>query len=621
MRKKPYYGIIGNGETCALISPTASIDWLCLPRFDGSIVFSKALTGEAGSFYIELTDEEALIPKKTDQHYVKETNILVTEIDYGTISVSIYDFMPWKGISENIKEKRIIYRMMKIKNKTRKRKKIEISVFTESIGKLEDHKTYHNEHYAFGIHTTRKKIDIKPNGTAEYNITFVYGKTSREILNSIERAKKANIKSEYKKTKEFWRNWLSRGKKFKKFWKRDYEKIFYRSLLLCKLLTYTKTGAIIAAPTASFPATPGGTEMWDYRYCWVRDSYFVGRAFLKTGHSEEVKDLLDFLFSIQNKEGNWNPLYTIEGKKLKKEIKIETKENIVRLGNAARNQLQLDNEGSILHLTYLYYLFTKDRRFIREKWGKIKKAADWISRNYKRPENGIWELREKEHKKRAHWTYGKVMCYVGLESSMRIAEIIGEKTEGKWEIERNALKTEILNGAWSDQRKSFIQTYEDDSQADISVLAIEDYGLISPVSSMMKKTVKLFEEKLLTKGYGVKRFEDAVLPFYLPTLWMALHYIRIGDTERAKKFIDTCIRSSTELYLCAEHFDPLSGTQHGNFPQAFNHSMFIEVLLALEERSYSLKFLNVLNLHFKVLTDFMGKIKPRKELYINNKDL
>ncbi len=486
--------------------------------------------------------------------------------------------MPRKGFSETIQEKRYIFRILEVQNKTKQKKTIKISLATEKRGEMKERNYIEGKGFALGIDIEKNIIELRARKNKEILITLAYGETRSRVEYLLNKLKKINVKDELEKTEDFWKNWLSRGKRIS-FKDKEYEQMYCRSLLVCKLLTYHKTGAFLAAPTVSFPVSPSTAENWDYRFCWLRDSYFVSRALLKTGHYEEVRDLLEFLYLAQESDGSWLPLYTIAGKKLKKEIEIRTEDDILRISNAARNQLQLDNEGSVLYLTYLYYLFTKDKRFLLEHWRKISRATDWIVKNRHRPENGLWELREKEHKKRAQWVYGKVMCYVGLESGIKIREILGKRLRPKWEKARNSLKEEIIKEGWSSQRRSFLQLYENDAQADISVLAIEDYGLLDPHHSRIRSTVKLLEEKLVTKGFGVKRFEDASLPFYLPTLWLASHYIRSADIKKAKKYIDACLRSSTELYLCAEHFDPIKGDQYGNFPQAFNHSMFIEVLL------------------------------------------
>lgn len=620
MDRESYYGIIGNGETCALISPTGSIDWLCLPTFDGNMVFSKALNQKLGeSLYIEILDgEEKILPKEFSQKYIKNTNILVTEIEYRPIKLKITDFMPWKGISETIRDKRYIFRIIELQNKTRRKKSIKISLATEKRGELKEKDYIEGKGFVLGVYIEKNFIELRARKSREVFMALSYGETRSRAEYLLSKVKKVHIKNELEKTEDFWRNWLSRGKRIL-FKDKEYDGMYYRSLLVCKLLTYHKTGAFLAAPTASFPAASTTAENWDYRFCWLRDSYFISRAFLKTGHYEEVRDLLEFLYSIQGSDGSWMPLYTIEGKRLKKEIVIETGEEIMRIGNAARNQLQLDNEGSVLYLTYLYYLFTKDKRFLREYWRKITRAADWIAQNYRRPENGLWELREKEHKKRAQWVYGKVMCYAGIESALRIREILGKRLRPRWERARDSLRGDILKEGWSNQRRSFLQLYDNDSQIDISVLAIEDYGFLDPRHSKMRRTVKLIEEKLVTKGFGVKRFEDASLPFYLPTLWLASHHIRTGNIQKAKKYIDACIRSSTDLYLCAEHFDPIKGEQHGNFPQAFNHSMFVETLLSLKERRYTLGFLNVLNLPLKIFLNFFDKLKSKRRFYLRAK--
>lgn len=613
---KKYYGIIGNGETCALISPYGSIDWLCLPKFDGNLVLTKAIDARFGKslyFTVKYNSQDMMIePQK--QKYVENTNVLETFIDCNKIEIKITDFMHWKGISENISDKRIIFRKVLLKNKVKEKCRIKFNINTEGNEIIKNNSLICiNKSYA-GFVIRNEDIIMKPYDEKQIDIMIVYGKNKKEISSLIRQIEKININTELSNAVKFWNNWIERGKDIV-FENNNYENMFYRSLLTCKLLTYHK-GSILAAPTASFPATPFGGENWDYRFCWIRDSCIVSEAFLKTGHYEEVSDFLDFIFNIQDKDGHWSPIYTAEGKKLKKETIINLYDKKIHIGNGARNQLQLDSEGSILRLIYFYYIFTHDKEMLEKKWNKIKKSADWICKNYKKKENGLWELREKEHKKKSQWTYGKVMCYAGLESAVKIADILGHDGN-KWESKKNIIKNEILENSWSDQRKSFLQTYDKDSQIDISVLSVEESGLLSPLNSKIKNTVKLIEKKLIVNGFGVKRFEDAVLPFYLPTLWLALHYIRVSEIEKARKLIDGCINSSTNLYLLAEHFDPIKSEQHGNFPQAFNHAIFVEALLAYRERENNIKFLELLNMHFKVFADFIDKIAPKKELYLN----
>lgn len=612
MGLKSYYGIIGNGETIALISPKAGIDWLCLPVFDGKLGFTKALdpiNGKSADITF-LKDDNELIASTCNQKYIEKTNVLETHLEFRHLHATVVDFMPWKGISEVIEDKRVIFRIIRVKNTSKKKANISViaksSLKSESdIAQCQDGEIFHkDEHFVLGsIVKDNENINLKPGEEKSCIVAIVYAGTTEALKKNMRKLKFSLPERELNNTITFWRNWVSRGKT-PTFKNKVYETVYYRSLLLIKLLTYEKTGAILAAPTASFPATPGGSENWDYRFMWIRDSYFACRSLLKSGHTEEPRKQLEMFFRIQQKNGHWKlPFYTINGEEPGNEIIVQGLqgphgEDNIRLNNEAKDQLQLDSEGSILHLTYIYFRLTNDSEFLRKNWNCIKKAANWITRNYSKKENGLWELREVEHKPRAHWTYGKVLCYAGLRSAIEIAEAIQASAPDEWYMTEKKLQKSIKKDAWSEQRKAFLQTFDKDAQLDISAMAIEDYGLASPFNWNMQSTVKQMEKHLVTEGNGVKRFEDASIPFFLPTLWLSMHFIRTGDIAKAKKYIDAATMGSTDLYLCAEHFDPVSGEQHGNFPQTFSAAAFIDALISIKEGT-RFKFLERLNLTIK----------------------
>jgi len=599
MPRKPYYGLIGNGETCALISPKGSIEWLCLPRFDGKIVYSKALDPQRGEC-IELKileDGKEPVVRNCSQRYLNKTAVLETVMVFDSLLAEITDFMPLNKEAA-FRSRRAIFRTIKIKNEGQEARHVEIKMYsgisTEKHKDVGDGIIFSDSIFIGFILYGQSETIIQPKKEAVFSCAMVYGTNQKEVEKEMRKLKNTDLRKELQECIGFWINWFDRGKHVW-FESMDFANMYFRSLLTVKMLIYEKTGAMVAAATASFPAIPGGTENWDYRYTWIRDSYFAMRALLRSGHYDEVERMLEFFFSIQDKNGQWlSPLYTVDGKRLGKEIVVEeltgpSGEDHIRIGNAAAQQLQLDSEGSILHTAYLYYLFTEDDEFLAKHWNGIKKAARWTAKNYYRKESGIWESRNRLE----HYTYGKVMCYVGLESASKIAHILGKKDE--WKQLKERLRKLIVKKAWSDQRQAFLQTFEKDAPIDISVLALEDYGIVKPEDPKMKKTVRLIESKLV-KDNAVVRYEDAPLPFYLPTLWLASHYIRSGNRKRAAELLQKCIESSTELYLIAEHFDPQYKAQYGNFPQAFNAAMFVEQLLNITEKKNMLHFLKIFEL-------------------------
>lgn len=606
MGRQKYYGVIGNGETCALISKVGNIEWLCLPQFDGHVVYSKAMSSLGHSLDLDINENGSeLDATESSQEYIEGTAILKTCLKFSDLSAELTDFMPWPEPEAMESEKRLIFRILSLQNKSGKSKKFSVKVRINKGGnrkEVKENRVFKHESYAYAITFLKSNLEIKlkPKETAEIPIILAYGKNEGEVKSILSKIKLLNPHLQLEKCKGLWKNWIDKSRTLETF-NEDYAKAYKQSLITMKLLTFEKNGAIIAAGTSSLPASIVGTHSWDYRFTWVRDAYYACRAFLAGSHFYAVKRQLSFLFSVQENDGHWaSPFYTIDGRIPGDELDVDSGEAILRLNNAAKSQLQLDSEGSVIYMTYMYFLYSKDIEFLFRYMKNIEAAANWICKNYAREENGIWEFRHKT----AHWTYGKVMCYVGLDAAIKIFGLLNKKSPELWAKTKSAIKNGVIKNSWSGYRKAFLQTYDKDSSVDISVLALEDYGIVKPFDKRMKSTVKLIESKLNING-GIKRNEDAHLPFYFATLWLAAHYIRTGNEKRAREIINTCIRSSTNLYLCAEHFDPIGGVQYGNFPQAFSASMLVERILEIEKKEFSLeKILDLLGIGLRKITHY-----------------
>ena len=100
------------------------------------------------------------------------------------------------------------------------------------------------------------------------------------------------------RTIDFWRRWLEGGSFPDHPW-RDY---LQRSALTLKGLTYSPTGALIAALTTSLPETPGGERNWDYRYTWIRDATFTLWSLHTLGLDYEATDFMGWLTDIYQRE-------------------------------------------------------------------------------------------------------------------------------------------------------------------------------------------------------------------------------------------------------------------------------------------------------------------------------
>ena len=122
--------------------------------------------------------------------------------------------------------------------------------------------------------------------------------------------------------------------------------------------------------TTSLPESPSSTRNWDYRYCWMRDTFYTLNAFSNIGHFEELEKYFHYILNTTiDEESRYQPLYGISGKKSLHEVEIPLKgymENQpVRVGNQAYTHIQNDVYGQVLiSLLPLY----EDKRYFTERF-------------------------------------------------------------------------------------------------------------------------------------------------------------------------------------------------------------------------------------------------------------
>jgi len=615
-----FYGVIGNGETLALISPKGSIDWWCIPKFHGLPVFAKILNPTLGGTLeisaSPLPDYDAFsntISSAIKQQYLEKTNILNTSWNTLYFKFLSFDFFPWK--------KRILIRLIKVSKQKRELEKAYVLVkfspraflknCNVSIGYEEDEGTiyFYSEEAGHNLYvaSTLKPYDVllsdpykgrsikikrgdsslegvygldalmifevPLHSDSQLPLFLGYGDYLEEARMEVLEARKRNPLDELERECKFWKEWIAKGVNIS-LPDKDVENAFYRSLLTLKLLTDAESGGIIAAGTTSLAADPERDSNWDYRYVWVRDGVFTAEAFDITGHHEESRKFYEFLLKYQRPDGYWKPLYTVNGEAPLFEIVnpgiTDFHGHPIRLGNAAASQFQIDSPGLFLIGFYLHYILTRDESFLRSNMGKISKSVSWIIKNWKLKENGIWE----ERLKKSHWLFGKVVCYAGLRAARKL---LGEDCRiGLEELDR--IKKTILKKGWSANKDAFVQKFESNSPLDISVLSLVFYGVLESKDVKIIKTVSQLEEKL--RFYeSFLRFEGDNPPFYLSTLWMARFYAKLNDGEKAFKILKWCSNNATDLKLMAERYDPILKEQRGNFPQAFSHEEFVKAVM------------------------------------------
>lgn len=580
------YGIIGNCKSAALINEDTSIDWLCLPQFDSPSVFAKILDDQKGGHF----KINNLANYTINQAYIENTNILRTEFLSENAGFEVIDFMPrykneinlYYTPPEVIRILRPLYGKPVLS--------IDYSpaleyaaASTQSFAKQEfivsvyDHDNYDTLY----LYSNLPKEDILNTTTIELSSPLFFTLSYHEKLHP-PRLKDCTM--EFERTKLYWLNWCAKTPEYK-----TYNEIILRSAMTLKLLTYDKTGAILAAATTSLPESIGEVRNWDYRFCWIRDSSMVIRVISKLGHKKIVKDFIDYIIDlIPETDEKIQIMYGInKEKKLTETIlsHLNGYENSspVRIGNAAYKQKQNDIYGILMdaiHVELVEFPLLFEKK--EELWSIVKNIVWIVNNNWFLPDKGIWELREEDK----HFTFSKVLCWVAIDRAIKIADFLG-KNKDKWKELREEIKNDIHKKAWNPTVEAYTQFYGSDA-LDASVLLMEQYDFIDALDERYIKTVKATERELLHEGllYRYKNNDDFGKPtssFTVCSFWFINSLFKIGEIEKAQELFDQLLSYSNHLGLFSEDLDFKSKRLLGNFPQAYSHLALIDVALTFNK--------------------------------------
>ena len=582
------YGIIGNCQSAALISKTGSIEWCCLPKFDAPSVFAKLLDDEIGGYFGFEVDGSYEIA----QYYLKDTAILISRFSNGIDTFEVHDFMPRYYMADK-----------------KYHKPPEVIRFIKYCSGKPSFKVQYNPalEYAKGTTTNYVKHDfiVSINDEDTYDTLFLYSSLDHEAVvkgaeilleedqflwfgynEKLVIPNTKEVQLEYERTKVYWLNWVERTNNFEQY--NDY---ITRSAITLKLLSYDKTGAVLAAATTSLPETIGEVRNWDYRFCWIRDASMVIKVMTQLGHKNIGKRYLNFIIDLMpDKDEKLQIMYGIGREKKLTEITLDHLSGYkgskpVRIGNAAYKQKQNDIYGILMDVIYQLLLnFASDVDHREELW-TITKGIVWVvSRHWQEPDKGIWEFREEDQ----HFTFSKVLCWTAVDKAIKVADLLGKTTKmARWQILEEDIRRDIMANAWNEEVQAFTQAYGSED-LDASVLLMESYGFIDAKHPKYASTVQAIERELCHDGllYRYKNQDDFGLPsssFTICTFWFINSLYKIGEQERAKLMFEQLLSYSNHLGLFSEDIDFKTKRLLGNFPQAYSHLALIETAINMSE--------------------------------------
>ncbi len=581
-------GLIGNGALGALVSREAEIVWMCVPRFDGDPIFCSLLRGEVqpkidGTFSVEMVDAV-----RTEQEYMPDTPVLVTRfVDATGGVIEVTDFAP-----RFLRDGKLFVPMMVVRRIVRLsgEPKIRIRVrpmqeygamrITPLVGS--DHMRYAGEQVSLRL-TTDAPIDSIVAETPfalDGAITLILG-PDEEVQRGPSQAGGEFLE----RTLAWWRDWVN-SLTLPSEW-RD---AVIRAAVTLKLNVSEETGAIIAAMTTSIPEAPDSGRNWDYRYCWMRDAYFVAAALERLGDLATTARYVEFLtkFVAQTEPAQLRPLYSIGGGAVPVEREARYLPGYrgmgpVRVGNEARVQRQHDVFGEIILATKpLFVDDTLTDRSGVDLFRTLERLGDQAANLFDKPDAGLWELRGVE---RVH-TFSSVMCWAGCNALADIAERLRLSDKAShWRDRAQHIHETVSRRAWNDHLGAFTAAMEGDT-LDASLLLMLPLGFIRADDARFRSTVRVIGRDL-RRGNFIYRYaeqDDFGRPenaFLVCTFWYIDALAAIGDHDDARKLFEHVLSCRNQHGLLAEDIDPKTGEQWGNFVQTYSMAGIIDSAVRL----------------------------------------
>ena len=569
--------VIGNCQVAALIDRRGRIVWMCLPKPDADPVFCALLRREGGDSVSGVFAVDLQNIAEAKRQYVRNTAIVETTLtDVRGNSLRITDFCPrFRSRGRNFRPMAVVRLVEPING----RPIVNVRLRPRCDNGADDPQRVAGSHHIRFLSaalnyrvTTNSSLSPLLDETA-----FVLGAPLAFILapdETIEETPLNLARSWFEETRAYWHEWI-RGLAVPF----DWQEAVIRSAITLKLCTYEDTGAVLAALTTSIPEMAGSARNWDYRFCWLRDSFFVILALNHLGATNTMEGYLRYLNNIvaRNPGGDLQPLYGITGEAHIEERIIETLDGYrgmgpVRVGNLAYGQTQHDVYGAVvLAARQLFF----DQRLTNPGDAAMFARAEVLGERaiklFGIPDAGPWEFRGIE---RAH-TFSAVMCWAACDRLARIAvQLTINDRAAFWRAGADTMREQILARAWSQSKQTFVSAF-DGEDLDATALLLPDLGFIEATDPRFVSTLDAIERNLV-RGDLVYRYlhaDDFGVPantFTMCSFWYVSALAAVGRLDRAREIFESLLRRRNSAGLLSEDIDPVSGEQWGNFPQTYS---------------------------------------------------
>ncbi len=584
-------GLVGNGTIGVLVSPSGEVVWACFPRFDGDPAFCSLLrerTREAdfGFFAVELIDFA-----EQEQEYLVNTPILVTRLrDRHGGTIEITDFAPrFRQFGRMFCPMMLARQIKRVAGNPRVRLRVRPA---RDYGRQRSEITCGSNHirYVGADLVLRLTTDAAVTAIME-EIPFFLEDAVTLLLGPDEtvHGAVAEVGSRFlEETAAYWRDWVrSLGIPF------EWQDAVIRAAITLELNVLEDTGAIVAAMTTSIPEAPGSGRNWDYRYCWLRDAYFVVNALNRLGATRTMERYLSYVVNIVAgaEHGRLQPVYGVSGRAVAEEQAVEALPGYrglgpVRIGNQASRQVQHDVYGAaILTATHVFFDHRLVRRGDAVLFRRLEALGEQAAKLYDQPDAGIWEVRGTP---RVH-TFSSVMCWAGCDRLARIAAHLGLADRAAyWRTQADRIHQFVCERCWNPGKGSFVAAVDGD-RLDASLLRLGELGFLPEDDPRFAGTVRAIGREL-KRGDFVFRYVDAddfgppEHAFLVCTFWYINALAALGQRDEARALFENVLSCRNRHGLLAEHIDPRTREQWGNFVQTYSMVGLIASAIRLSVR-------------------------------------